>query len=64
MENKAEMAGKRGPSGWLAEAGRRLEHGLAMREASGETAGRRLSSLAFPHGSDTLRLAFGLDGSG
>jgi len=46
--------GRRGPSGWLIgrggpELGVRLEHDLALREASGAPAGRGLSHLAFHH---------------
>ena len=48
MEDKACMAGQRGPSGWLAEAGRAwgsLRHDLARNVASGVSAGRRLGQL-------------------
>ena len=54
MENKADMAGQRGPSGckvadWprLAGAWGSLRRALAQREASGEPAGRVLSHLVF-----------------
>ena len=50
VENKPCLAGQRGPSRGLAEAGRSLGCNLALEAASGEPAGRSLSHRVFTIG--------------
>ena len=55
------MTGQRGPTGGLAEAWGSLRHDLALREASGEPAGRGPSRLGLSHRRELKREVYPKD---